>query len=127
MRVYQLLMYLFPASFRAEYGSEMFAIFARRCEAAPNRVALVATYAAAFCDAVIDAASAHLDILRQDLRYTARSLLQTPAFTLTTICIVAIGVGANTAVFSMIDHVLIRPLPFRDSEQIGRASCRERV
>jgi predicted permease len=52
-----------------------------------------------------------LDELRQDARYTVRSLSRSPGFTLTAILSVALGVGANTVVFSVLNSVLFRPLP----------------
>ena len=52
------------------------------------------------------------DIFRQDLKYMVRTLWRTPGFTFTAILIIAVGVGATTAAFSIADHVLIRPLPF---------------
>jgi predicted permease len=60
----------------------------------------------------------HLDILRQDLRYTARTLGRAPGFTLTAILVTALGVGATTAAFTLADHVLFRPLPFPDPDRL---------
>ena len=65
-------------------------------------------------------ASAHWDILLQDLRYTVRTLNRSRAFALTAILVTAIGVGANTAAFSVADFVLLRPLPFRDPDRLVR-------
>ena len=53
-----------------------------------------------------NAIAVHWDVLRQDLRYAARSLRRTPGFALTAVLVVALGVGANTAVFSLADFVL---------------------
>jgi predicted permease len=69
-------------------------------------------------DTVPVAARAHFDVLRQDLRYTARTLLRTPGFTLTAIVVTALGVGATTAAFTLADHVLVRPLPFPDADRL---------
>ena len=57
-------------------------------------------------------AAAHWDVLKQDLRYTARTFSRAPGFAATAILVTAIGVGANTAAVSVADFVLLRPLPF---------------
>src|SRR5229473_3256018 len=55
-----------------------------------------------------------------DLRLAFRSLRRTPTFTATAILIVAIGIGGTTAIFSVVDAVLLRPLPFRDPAALVR-------
>ena len=118
MRVYDLLLRLYPASFRAEYGEEMRAIWARRRRDASGPLAAAVLWIATACEVLINAAAVHWDILRQDLRYTARTLARSPGFALTAMLVLALGVGANTAAFSVTDFVLIRPLPFPDSERL---------
>jgi predicted permease len=59
-----------------------------------------------------------LDILLQDCRYTVRSLGRDRGFTLVAILILALGIGANIAVFSVVNTLLLRPLPFRDAQQL---------
>ena len=61
-----------------------------------------------------------LDILLQDLRYTFRTLGRDRGFTLVAILILALGIGANIAVFSVVNTLLLRPLPFPDSQQLAR-------
>ena len=118
MPYYQLLLLLYPASFRAEYGEEMRAVFARRRRDAAGLPGIVWLWIAAFFETLRDAAAVHWDILRQDLRYTARTLGRTPGFTLTAILVMALGIGANTAAFSVTDFVLIRPLPFPQPDRL---------
>ncbi len=118
MRLYDLLLRLYPASFRAEYGDEMRAIFARRRRDASGPLALAALWIATAGEVLVNAISVHGDILRQDLRYTLRTLARSPGFAITAIVVLALGVGANTAAFSVTDFVLIRPLPFPSSERL---------
>ncbi|HET7584758.1 MAG TPA: ABC transporter permease [Gemmatimonadaceae bacterium] len=59
-----------------------------------------------------------IDALSRDLRLAARSLRRTPAFTLAVIVTLAIGIGANTAIFSFVRGVLLRPLPFRSDHEL---------
>lgn len=54
------------------------------------------------------------DHLRQDARYAVRTLMKTPGFAVTAIATMAIGIGATTAIFSVVDATLLRPLPYPD-------------
>ena len=113
MRFYQLLLRLYPASFRHEYGADMAGIFERRWASA-NPFRRAALWFSTIADIVTTAVLVHGDIARQDLRYVARTLRRSPGFAVTAVCIVALGIGATTAAFSVTDFVLIRPLPFRE-------------
>ncbi len=65
---------------------------------------------------------AWLDTLLQDARYAARSFARTPMFTLVAIATLALGIGANSAVFAVVRGVLLRPLPFPQPERLFLAS-----
>jgi predicted permease len=109
---------LYPASFRTEYGDEMLAVWARRRRDVSGPLAVAGLWTAMVFETVANAAAVHGDIFRQDLRYSVRSLARSPGYVLTAILVLAFGVGANTAAFSVTDFVLIRPLPFKDPERL---------
>ena len=113
-RFYRALLWLYPASFRAEYGDEMAAAFAARVASRSS----VGAWAAAVADILPNAVAVHGDVLAQDVRYAARALRRTPAFAITATLVVALGVGANAAAFSIADLVLVRPLPFNRPAQL---------
>ncbi len=63
-----------------------------------------------------------LDLLAQDLRYGIRTLRRSPGFTLVAVLILALGIGATTAIFSAVETLLLRPLPFGEPERLMNIS-----
>src|SRR5215217_8209943 len=59
-----------------------------------------------------------LENCRRDVRHAVRTLLRTPTFTLTAVLSLALGIGANAAIFSLVDQVLLRSLPVKDPRSI---------
>ena len=118
MKLYAALLWLYPASFREEYGREMRAIFARRWREAPRAVNRTALLVGACLDVLRHAPAAHVDILRQDIGTAWQAIRRAPALSTTVVVITAVGIGATTAAFAVADHVLIRPLPYRDPDRL---------
>ncbi|HEV3141314.1 MAG TPA: ABC transporter permease, partial [Vicinamibacterales bacterium] len=59
-----------------------------------------------------------LDGLARDVRYALRSLAQAPTFSAVAVFTLALGIGANTAIFSLLDATLLKPLPFPDADRL---------
>jgi len=118
MRFYRALLHLYPAGFLADYRAELCAAFAERMREHTGPLGPLWIALAALADVVPNALAVHREMLWQDLRYAARTLGRTPGFAVTAIVLVALGVGANTAAFSLADFVLVRPLPYPRADRL---------
>ena len=120
MRAHRVLLRLYPSAFRNEYGDEICGILERRRREAAGPVGVMWFWLCTIAEVVFNAALVHWDILEQDLAYAIRVLRRAPGFAATAIAIVALGIGATAAAFSVTDFVLIRPLPFPAGERLVR-------
>src|SRR4051794_20899135 len=108
MRLFRLILQLYPAAFRNEYGSEMLRVFERRRQECLTPFGVLLLWLQILPDTVLSASREHFDILRQDLRDAFRAFRRKPGFAITAVLVTALGVGANTAIFSAVDLVLVR-------------------
>src|SRR5689334_23277616 len=69
-------------------------------------------------DGLVLAMVNHMSTVVQDLRYSLRLLWKSPGFAAAAIIALALGIGANTAIFSVVNSVVLRPLPLRDAERM---------
>src|SRR5215468_7564656 len=84
-----------------------------------NKLDLLRRSVGAFWDALCLQPRRLEDEMFQDLRYGARMLLRQRAFTIAAVIALALGIGANTAVFSVVNAVLLRPLPYQNSDRMA--------
>ena len=119
--VYRALLWCYPAQFRHEYGNQMEGAFVAQLRDARQHhgvPAVAAIWARALVDLLPTALSEHHHVIRQDLRHAIRVLVASPGFTAVAILSLALGIGANTAIFSLLDTVVMRALPVRAPHEL---------
>jgi predicted permease len=119
--VYRVLLRCYPADFRREYGGEMVGVFTQELRDARldrARLGPTAVWARTLADLLPSAVREHRHVIQQDLRYALRILAAAPAFTAVAVLSLALGIGANTAIFGLLNTVLMRTLPVPNPEEL---------
>jgi putative ABC transport system permease protein len=113
-RVYRRLLRLYPRDFSEDYGDEMAGLYRDRVRGE----GATSVWLALLADLARTAPKEQGSTLVQDVRHAWRMWRQTPVLALAAMLTLALGVGANTAVFSVVHGVLLRPLPYPDGDRL---------
>ena len=136
--LFSLALLAYPRAFRRRFGAEMRDDFRRTNPGTPRTVRTIAAligngvkergtsfvrwaYFPNFTPHLYESTGRHFmfwDTLRADIRHTLRLAIKTPVFTTLTILALALGIGATTAIFAVVNGVLLRSLPYRDDGRL---------
>jgi predicted permease len=119
IRGFRALLALYPGEFRDEYGRELSMVFADRYRDASSASERVLVWIEALFGVIREAPREHIHMIQQDLRYAVRVLARTPLFTATAVVTLALGIGANAAIFELINAVGLQPLPVRRPSELA--------
>jgi putative ABC transport system permease protein len=120
-RLFKVLVRAFPFDFQTNYAGEMAGVFHEQRREAEERGGIggmVKLWLETIAGIFRTAPREHWEILRQDCAYSFRMMRKNLGFTTVAILTLTLGIGANTAIFSVVHSVILSPLPYRDGQQL---------
>ena len=123
-RIFRALLAVYPSQFRDEYGREMAMVFADRYRDSRSGWERALIWLQAIRGLIVEAPKEHGRLARQDFRDALRTFRQHPALVTTVVLTLAIGIGANTAMFSVVKGVILNPLPYQDPDALASVYTR---
>jgi putative ABC transport system permease protein len=118
---FRMLLRLLPAEFRGDFGLEMEEVFVAQHQEAAREESKIGIWRLWWETAkgiFTTAPREHLSMLRQDSAFALRMMRKNLGFTVAAIIVLGLGIGANTAIFSVVNAVLLKPLPYEHGERL---------